>query len=153
MRKFLLWAAVVLSVAAVGAGAWWLTRPHPVDPRTAALPTPSASAATVQAYFRGSGAPLVDFVRTTTDLPADADKSSCTALADRLAPLGSPKALASKATAVPDATVAAAALNHVSAVSRYVAACGSGTGLADAAADAHFTAVVLTRLLTQEHVL
>ncbi|MFI5916880.1 hypothetical protein [Dactylosporangium sp. NPDC051541] len=149
------WGVIALAagVVALGAGvAWFLLRDTTPDPAHVALPPAAAPDGAVRTYFAGDGKPLLDLLTVTADLPDKNTRAACADIAAGLDRLGGPRVLGSKAGEVPDPGIRDAAVNHVAAVGDYLAACGSDRPLMEPAKSAHFSAVVLQRLLDRDHV-
>jgi hypothetical protein len=152
-RVVVLAVAAVLAAGVLGSGWWLVRRDSRVDPSTVALPSPSGEPTEVRAYFAGDGAPLVAFLEATSDLPATSTPEQCQALAAELTGIGEPPDLMGLAVWVPDPGVRDVAVQHTTAVGRYLDECGAGRPLESAADRAHFSATVLRRLLERDGVL
>jgi hypothetical protein len=143
------WPIVIAVVVAVGALAaaglvWHLS--HRDDPKTVALPPLQQRSATAD-YLAGSGKVVVTFWRKTATPDAKASRTDCLELARELSALTTPTQVEQRASAVPDPGIRDAALAHLHAVGRYLAACGHGEDASAAADEVHYDAVVLGRLL------
>jgi hypothetical protein len=144
-RALAVLAVAVVVIACAGAGWWWTHREDKIDPQTVRIPAPQKATET-RVFLNGDGKVLVKFLNTTDDLSATAGKSDCEKLiTDELTALGSPPKLAALAQQVPDPTLRDAFQNHVRTVSVYLSACGTSKGLAGAAEQVTFTAVVAHR--------
>ena len=119
-------------IAIVLIGGWLALRSHGgslADPNSVALPTVATEQPVIAAYFKGEGAPLVQFVNATSILirRRTPTRASCQHLAKLVLPaIGQPPALLGVASRVPDAATAQMVLADLDSTTRYLALCTQG---------------------------
>lgn len=143
---------VVLVVVVVGlvaggfAAQLWDNR---TDPATVPLPDIKKANAT-ERYMADEGLPLLPFLQATADLPNNPTVGSCRELVKTdLSKHPTPPELTARAQRIPDPTLSASFVNHISSVVDYLGACGAQADMQSEADNVRFTAVIAQRQLSR----
>lgn len=145
-RKTVALVAGAIVVIGVGVGTWWCLSHRGVAPETVALPKVNEPKV-LEAYAADQGAALVNLASVSTSPPTSGGEGGCQKwAAEKVDPLGSPKALFAIVDGVPDANARAGAGALVASLRDFLGSCGTAQQktMAD---ELIFQAVVNQRLM------